>query len=73
VLIPKAASGLRPLGFSTVGDRIAQMTAKMIVEPRLDALFHFRSFGYRPARGALQAVERAGATAGATTRCWVWT
>ena len=58
VLIPKGAGEFRPLGIPTVGDRVAQMTVKLIVEARLEQLFHSSSFGYRPQRSAHHAVEQ---------------
>lgn len=64
VLIPKSDGQLRPLGIPTVGDRVAQMAVKLILEPRLERVFHPSSFGYRPYRGAHQAVEQA------RRNCW---
>jgi RNA-directed DNA polymerase len=64
VLIPKGEGKFRSLGIPTVADRIAQMTVKMILEPRLERIFHSSSFGYRPAKGALQAVAQA------RQNCW---
>lgn len=64
VLIPKADGKSRSLGIPTVADRIAQMTVKMILEPRLENIFHPSSFGYRPATGAIQAVAQA------RKNCW---
>ena len=57
VLIPKG-DGFRSLGIPTVADRTAQMAAKMIIEPRLEQMFHPSSYGYRPGRGAKNAVEQ---------------
>jgi len=64
VEIPKESGGIRPLGIPTVADRIAQTVAKMVMEPRLEPLFHPDSYGYRPNRGALDAVGVA------RKRCW---
>ena len=38
--IPKKSGGTRPLGIPTVIDRVAQMTARMYLEPLLEPLFH---------------------------------
>ncbi|MDY0376397.1 MAG: reverse transcriptase domain-containing protein [Desulfobacterium sp.] len=46
------------MGIPTVADRTAQMAAKMIIEPRLEQIFHPSSYGYRPGRGAKDAVEQ---------------
>lgn len=53
VEIPKKNGGVRRLGIPTIDDRIAQMTAKMMVEPLLDPKFHEDSYGYRPNKDEL--------------------
>lgn len=58
VKIPKSTGGTRTLGIPTVEDRVAQMVVKMYLEPEVDKLFHPDSYGYRPGRSALQAVEK---------------
>ena len=64
VEIPKKNGGVRVLGIPTIEDRIAQMTAKLYIEPVLDPLFHEDSYGYRPNKSALDAVGKA------RERCW---
>lgn len=64
VEISKGDGGTRPLGIPTVSDRIAQMVAKMTLEPLVEPHFHPSSFGYRPGKSALDAVGVA------RKRCW---
>ncbi len=63
--IPKAAGGTRPLGIPTVKDRVAQMAAKLVLEPIFEADFRPSSYGYRPRRRALDALETIRETANA--------
>lgn len=56
VMIPKSGGGQRGLGIPTVSDRIAQMVAKMQLEPVVEPKFHPDSYGYRPRKSALDAV-----------------
>jgi len=54
--IRKANGKTRKLGIPTVGDRIAQQVIKDYLEPRLEAVFHDHSYGYRPLKSAHQAL-----------------
>src|SRR3989442_11157447 len=59
VEIPKAGdpTRTRPLGIPTVRDRVVQAAAKLLLEPIFEADFEDCSFGFRPEKGALDALE----------------
>jgi RNA-directed DNA polymerase len=58
-MIPKADGGERPLGIPTIRDRVVQTAAKLVLEPIFEADLEDNTYGYRPARGAVQAVKKA--------------
>ncbi|MGY8683218.1 group II intron reverse transcriptase/maturase [Bradyrhizobium sp. UFLA05-153] len=58
VMIPKRnGEGERPLGIPTIRDRVVQTAAKLVLEPIFEADFEDNAYGYRPARGAVDAVK----------------
>ncbi|WP_250296696.1 group II intron reverse transcriptase/maturase [Wolbachia endosymbiont of Oedothorax gibbosus] len=65
VAIPKGTGGgKRILGVPSVFDRIGQTAAAMYLEPLVETKFHEDSYGYRPNKSALDAVDTA------RKRCW---
>jgi group II intron reverse transcriptase/maturase len=63
-VIPKAGGGTRTLGVPTVADRVAQAVAANRIVTVTEKFFHAGSYGYRPGRGAHDAL------AVARERCW---
>ena len=57
VRIPKPDGGERLLGIPTIRDRVVQQAAKLVLEPIFEADFEPNAYGYRPKRGALDAVR----------------
>ncbi len=58
VMIPKPnGEGERALGIPTIRDRVIQTAAKLVLEPIFEADFEDNAYGYRPARGAVDAVK----------------
>src|SRR6516162_2578061 len=58
VMIPKPnGGGERALGIPTLRDRIVQAAAKIVLEPIFEADFEDTAYGYRPKRGAVDAVK----------------
>jgi RNA-directed DNA polymerase len=60
VEIPKpGGKGVRQLGIPTVVDRLVQQAISQVLEPLLDPTFSASSFGFRPGRGAHDALRQA--------------
>jgi RNA-directed DNA polymerase len=65
VEIPKDhGTGVRLLGVPNTVDRVAQTAAAMLLEEKLEPIFHPDSYGYRPGRSAHDAL------AVTRQRCW---
>lgn len=59
VPLPKSGGGIRLLGIPTVLDRFIAQACLQVLGPILDPDFSDHSYGFRPKRSALQAVEQA--------------
>lgn len=57
--IPKPGGGMRMLGIPTVVDRLIQQAMHQVMSPVWEPDFSNHSYGFRPGRGAHQAVEAA--------------
>ena len=58
VRIPKPAGGERLLGIPTIRDRVVQTAAKLVLEPVFEADLEPNAYGYRPRRGAQDAIRK---------------
>ena len=57
--ISKPGGGVRQLGIPTVVERLVQQAIVQVLQPILDPTFSGSSFGFRPGRGAHDALSRA--------------
>jgi RNA-directed DNA polymerase len=57
--IPKPSGGVRTLGVPTLVDRLIQQGLHQVLQPLFEPTFSDSSFGFRPRRGAHQAVRQA--------------
>ena len=70
VEIPKPGGGVRTLGIPTVKDRMLQQAIHQVLNPHYDPHFSESSYGFRPGRGAHDAIGQAARYVGAG-REWV--
>jgi RNA-directed DNA polymerase len=72
VQIPKpGGKGVRQLGIPTVVDRLVQQAVLQVLEPIFDPNFSESSYGFRPGRGAHQALRQASQYVGEEGRIFV--
>jgi RNA-directed DNA polymerase len=57
--IPKPSGGMRMLGVPTLVDRLIQQALHQVLQPLFEPTFSDSSYGFRPGRGAHQAVRKA--------------
>jgi RNA-directed DNA polymerase len=57
VHIPKGNGETRPIGITTIGDKVLQRAIVMLLEPIYEQIFSESSFGFRPNRNAHKACE----------------
>jgi len=73
VWIPKPGKKeMRPLGIPIIRDRAKQALAKLALEPEWEAIFEPNSYGFRPGRSALDAIEAIFLSLRHATPKWVY-
>jgi RNA-directed DNA polymerase len=71
VWIPKLGSKeMRPLGIPPVENRVVEMAIRNVIEPIFEHTFAEHSYGFRPKRGAKDALRRVGQLL-QKGKCWI--
>ena len=70
--IPKKNGKLRSLGIPTIIDRVYQEIIRMALEPQAEVHFEPISYGFRPKRGAFDAIARIFNNMKRGNWCWIF-
>jgi len=69
--IPKEGGETRPIGIPTLEDKVLQRAVVMLLEPIWEQRFHGCSYGFRPGRGAHDALEALWRHIMSQGGCWI--
>jgi group II intron reverse transcriptase/maturase len=71
VHIPKGKGRTRPIGISSVEDKIVQGAVREVLEAVYEPIFHDRSYGFRPGRSAHDALRTLNRVLNAREANWI--